>query len=917
MQTQLSRRKEPSNAIVFSISTLALFALFSASVLQFGVSANPPGIAGRENPAAGEPDRTARVITEIQIGERRIYGSREGLFVQQGIDPQVTRITNGLPEDVIPLSLEAGTGDGQVIYLGTARDGLFRSENGGMTWEARSAGLPRAIGAAPVVPIESLAISPTDDNEVFVGAETGNIYRSDSGGRNWEALTSGLPGIFHHRTYAPLLLIRPGEPEAVYALVGFPLNSEWVENRLYRLLRPENYWREIKRLPANSRFLSISIDPDDASHLICESDRGVIRIVDWSMQEKFELRIPVEEPVELYRAPGPNSTADQDQGNIAVINDDGTLLEIFNLANRAIEFTPTGAGGYSVASLSASLEAQGSTRLSLADDASSSQALGFNFPFYNVNRTTAFVNSNGNLTFGSGDADSTPSIAEFASGSPRIAPLWNDFNPATTVNPNGVFYRSAAGPTRAIFTWTSVPEFNTTNSNTFQVVLFSDGRIRFTYGAMAAKDGLTGLSNGSSSSFSRVTFGSDLPTVFGSNPILELFNRGLNTRAVAKRFYNSHPDIFDSLVIFGASTHTSSLAGPGSLAMTELVKNQVSGIGLTIFDTSPAYGSFGRLKTMTVMNRLSDFPNDLNERINSTAFSTLDVLGQVAGHQWGSYVRFNDGGLASDSLLNQNRQNWSFFHDTSASVMGGNSWQDNGGGSFTSTDGATGFSLLDQYLAGLLPFAQVQNFFFISNPSNTGGRDRNTLPEIGASLNGTRRNVGISDITAIEGQRSPAFGAAPTSFNHAFILLVPQGQEALSPDLAKIENIRQAWGAYYSTATSGRGSIVSSLVVPTDLVVSSVSVSPTTITAGNNVAVSFTINNNGSVAAGATTSQIVLSTDSTITAGDTFLFSINTPALAAFASSSQNVNVNIPPGTPPGAMFIGVITDAGNAVGES
>ena len=49
--------------------------------------------------------------------------------------------------------------------------------------------------------------------------------------------------------------------------------------------------------------------------------------------------------------------------------------------------------------------------------------------FYGTAYTQFFVNANGNITFGTGSPDFTPTIAEFMSNAPRIAALWSDMGP--------------------------------------------------------------------------------------------------------------------------------------------------------------------------------------------------------------------------------------------------------------------------------------------------------------------------------------------------------------------------------------------------------------------------------------------------------------------------------------------------------
>ena len=45
-------------------------------------------------------------------------------------------------------------------------------------------------------------------------------------------------------------------------------------------------------------------------------------------------------------------------------------------------------------------------------------------------------------------------------------------------------------------TWENVPEYGSNSSNTFQIEMFYDGRIRISWLGIAAQDGLVGLSAG-------------------------------------------------------------------------------------------------------------------------------------------------------------------------------------------------------------------------------------------------------------------------------------------------------------------------------------------------------------------------------------------------------------------------------------
>jgi hypothetical protein len=129
--------------------------------------------------------------------------------------------------------------------------------------------------------------------------------------------------------------------------------------------------------------------------------------------------------------------------------------------------------------------------LSLGDDASLELPLGFTFPFNGTDYTSVFVNSNGNLTFGSGDTDFSESVTELLNDQPRIAALWDDLSPN-----NGGRVIADGDSSSMTVTFMDVPEFPSTGSNTFSVTMLDTGDVIISYGGVTATDGLAGLSEG-------------------------------------------------------------------------------------------------------------------------------------------------------------------------------------------------------------------------------------------------------------------------------------------------------------------------------------------------------------------------------------------------------------------------------------
>ena len=129
--------------------------------------------------------------------------------------------------------------------------------------------------------------------------------------------------------------------------------------------------------------------------------------------------------------------------------------------------------------------------LTLDEDGSAEVTLPFSFPFQGSSYDSVFVNANGNLTFGAGDAEWFPTVPAFLDGPPRIAPLWDDLSPQVA----GLVYVSADA-TSATVNYENVPEFFYGGSNTFSVTLYEDGTVEMNYGNIDAPDNIVGVTEG-------------------------------------------------------------------------------------------------------------------------------------------------------------------------------------------------------------------------------------------------------------------------------------------------------------------------------------------------------------------------------------------------------------------------------------
>jgi hypothetical protein len=157
--------------------------------------------------------------------------------------------------------------------------------------------------------------------------------------------------------------------------------------------------------------------------------------------------------------------------------------------------------------IDAQFESNFGTFWTTCDDCAVQRMLPFSFPFYGQQQSSAFVGSNGYITFGSGDSTYTENVAAFNSLK-RISAFFDDL-----IGGGGVFINDQL-PDRFIVTYDRTRHYSFGGSNTLQIQLFRDGRIVFAYKGITAlaSGSITGLTPGPNSPFQQVNF-SETPSL--------------------------------------------------------------------------------------------------------------------------------------------------------------------------------------------------------------------------------------------------------------------------------------------------------------------------------------------------------------------------------------------------------------------
>ncbi|MDQ6760021.1 MAG: hypothetical protein M3Z32_09180, partial [Acidobacteriota bacterium] len=349
-------------------------------------------------------------------------------------------------------------------------------------------------------------------------------------------------------------------------------------------------------------------------------------------------------------------------------------------------------------------------------------------------------------------------------------------------------------------------------AQTFQLRLYPDGRIEMAWSDTAVSAAVVGISPGrlqGTSSVLSFSTGSGTGTQL-SGAIAESFtgSDSVDIVTAAQKFYQSHEDAYDYLVIFNAEGVP---AGSGVVAYEVTARNSRTGYGDDIVDIGQEFGSPRRLQAVLNMGPLSQYPLD-PDGIVSARFTSRDtpltVIGHEAGHLFLAFASVPDPGNATAKpMLGRALAHWSFLFNSEASLLEGNRIQDNGPDAsprFTTTGTVQGYSALDQYLMGFRPPDEVPPTFLVANSPEIPSGSRG--PQTGVVFNGQRRDITIDQIIDSTGRRTPDSTVAQRRFRFAFLLIMPPGTTPSAEQIAQVEAYRSGFESFYQRATASRAS---------------------------------------------------------------------------------------------------------------
>lgn len=202
------------------------------------------------------------ILLGLNISFTGIYAQKLNMELFKGLNPRSIGPA-GMSGRVTSIDVVLKNPD--IIFVGTASGGLWRSNSGGVTWEP-------IFDDQPAASIGTVAVDQNVPDIIWVGTGEGNprnsqtsgngVYKSIDGGKTWKFL--GLEKTFNiHR-----IIIDPNNSNVVYAAAQGSAWGEGSERGIFKTTDGGKSWRKVLYVDDKTGAADLIVDPSNPNKLI-------------------------------------------------------------------------------------------------------------------------------------------------------------------------------------------------------------------------------------------------------------------------------------------------------------------------------------------------------------------------------------------------------------------------------------------------------------------------------------------------------------------------------------------------------------------------------------------------------------------------------------------------------------------------